>query len=85
MAIMYIIWLLSSMILSLVLSFQGLLDFLTSDQPTAVSLRSSFIFKLVPMLNPDGVVNGNYRCSLAGCDLNRQVRWSSLPMMDEIL
>lgn len=25
------------------------------------------------MLNPDGVVNGNYRCSLAGCDLNR--RW----------
>ncbi len=26
------------------------------------------------MLNPDGVINGNYRCSLAGCDLNR--RWS---------
>jgi len=25
------------------------------------------------MLNPDGVINGNYRCSLAGCDLNR--RW----------
>ena len=24
------------------------------------------------MLNPDGVVNGNYRCSLAGVDLNRQ-------------
>lgn len=28
------------------------------------------------MLNPDGVINGNYRCSLAGCDLNR--RWKSL-------
>jgi len=27
------------------------------------------------MLNPDGVVNGNYRCSLAGCDLNR--RWKN--------
>lgn len=27
------------------------------------------------MLNPDGVVNGNYRCSLAGCDLNR--RWKT--------
>lgn len=23
------------------------------------------------MLNPDGVINGSYRCSLAGCDLNR--------------
>jgi murein tripeptide amidase MpaA len=23
------------------------------------------------MLNPDGVINGNYRCSLAGVDLNR--------------
>ena len=27
------------------------------------------------MLNPDGVINGNYRCSLAGCDLNR--RWKN--------
>jgi len=24
------------------------------------------------MLNVDGVVNGNYRCSLAACDLNRK-------------
>lgn len=23
------------------------------------------------MLNPDGVINGNYRCSLTGKDLNR--------------
>jgi hypothetical protein len=38
-------------------------------------LREHFIFKIVPMLNPDGVVNGNYRCSLAGCDLNR--RWKT--------
>ena len=50
---------------------QGLLDFLTSGHSTAVALRSSFVFKLVPMLNPDGVANGNYRCSMAGCDLNR--------------
>lgn len=27
------------------------------------------------MLNPDGVTNGNYRCSLLGVDLNR--RWSN--------
>lgn len=29
------------------------------------------------MLNPDGVINGNYRCSLAGCDLNRRWKYPS--------
>nr|CAD7403089.1 unnamed protein product [Timema poppensis] len=37
-------------------------------------LREKFIFKLVPMLNPDGVIVGNNRCSLTGRDLNRQYR-----------
>ena len=27
--------------------------------------------QVVPMLNPDGVAVGNYRCSMAGLDLNR--------------
>lgn len=31
------------------------------------------MFKIVPMINPDGVIYGNYRCSLLGVDLNR--RW----------
>lgn len=52
-------------------SVQGIIDFLTSSDPVACTLRASFIFKVVPMLNPDGVINGNYRCSLAGVDLNR--------------
>ena len=52
----------------------GLIEFLTGTSPEARVLRNHFIFKLVPMLNPDGVINGNYRCSLAGVDLNR--RWS---------
>lgn len=34
-------------------------------------LRDQFVFKIIPMLNPDGVINGNYRCSLIGKDLNR--------------
>jgi hypothetical protein len=34
-------------------------------------LRDHIIFKIVPMLNPDGVVLGNYRSSLMGFDLNR--------------
>lgn len=37
-------------------------------------LRDAFIFKIVPMLNPDGVIVGNYRCSLAGRDLNRNYK-----------
>ena len=53
---------------------RGLINFLTDPtNKEAQLLRDNFIFKIVPMLNPDGVINGNYRCSLAGCDLNR--RW----------
>jgi cytosolic carboxypeptidase protein 2/3 len=33
------------------------------------------IFKLIPMINIDGVIHGNYRTSLIGCDLNR--RWKN--------
>ena len=52
---------------------RGVINFLCSDNPEAVLLREKFVFKIIPMLNPDGVICGNYRCSLAGCDLNR--RW----------
>ncbi|KAJ8413913.1 hypothetical protein AAFF_G00065110 [Aldrovandia affinis] len=51
---------------------KGTLEFLMSSSPTAQSLREAYIFKIVPMLNPDGVINGNHRCSLSGEDLNRQ-------------
>ncbi|XP_073321930.1 cytosolic carboxypeptidase 1 [Pagrus major] len=51
---------------------KGTLEFLMGTSPLAVSLREGFIFKIVPMLNPDGVINGNHRCSLSGEDLNRQ-------------
>ncbi|CAH8850595.1 unnamed protein product [Trichobilharzia szidati] len=51
---------------------KGLIEFLISEDPDAKILRSNFVFKLVPMLNPDGVIVGNYRCSLSGCDLNRK-------------
>ncbi|KAK5643634.1 hypothetical protein RI129_007479 [Pyrocoelia pectoralis] len=53
---------------------KGVLDFLTGDSGPAKELRDKFIFKLVPMLNPDGVIVGNTRCSLTGKDLNRQYR-----------
>ncbi|CAD5212064.1 unnamed protein product [Bursaphelenchus okinawaensis] len=50
----------------------GFLDFILSNDKRAKKLRSLYIFKIVPMLNPDGVFLGNYRCSLMGFDLNRQ-------------
>ncbi|CAM9502478.1 unnamed protein product [Bubo scandiacus] len=52
-------------------AMRGFLDFLLSAHPDARLLRRLFVFKVVPMLNPDGVVVGNSRCSLAGHDPNR--------------
>lgn len=53
-------------------ALEGLIDYLTSDVNEVRLLLEMFTFKIIPMLNPDGVINGNYRCSLAGCDLNRR-------------
>ena len=52
---------------------KGVIEFLTSNEDEAVFIRRNYVVKLIPMLNPDGVILGNYRTSLAGCDLNR--RW----------
>uniref|UniRef100_A0A669QSZ1 ATP/GTP binding protein like 2 n=1 Tax=Phasianus colchicus TaxID=9054 RepID=A0A669QSZ1_PHACC len=58
-------------------AMQGFLDFILSAAPDAQLLRQLFVFKVVPMLNPDGVVVGNSRCSLAGRDPNRAYRTGS--------
>ena len=50
---------------------EGLLQYLVSEEEPARVLRERFVFKIVPMLNPDGVIIGNYRCSLSCHDLNR--------------
>ncbi|CEM05679.1 unnamed protein product [Vitrella brassicaformis CCMP3155] len=49
----------------------GFIRFLVGDSPHAILLRRAYHFVVVPMMNPDGVIYGNYRCSLAGVDLNR--------------
>ncbi|KAK3798821.1 hypothetical protein RRG08_007178 [Elysia crispata] len=73
---------------------KGLLEFITGPDPEAQELRDKFIFKIVPMVNPDGVIVGNYRCSLAARDLNRNYRhprrenfpviWHIKNMVDEL-
>ena len=44
---------------------RGMLDFITGESAEARLLRSLFVFKIVPMLNPDGVAYGNNRCRRA--------------------
>ncbi|CAM9733939.1 unnamed protein product, partial [Sphacelaria rigidula] len=64
---------------------KGVLDFLQSDSRQARALRDKFVFKIVPMLNPDGVIVGNYRCSLAGGDLNRQYEDPKRELFPEVV
>lgn len=51
---------------------KGVMDYLIDNNENSQYLRDNFVWKIVPMLNPDGVVNGNHRCSLSGKDLNRE-------------
>ena len=63
---------------------EGIVELLLGDEKEARQLRDIFVFKVIPMLNPDGVIVGNYRCSLAGLDLNRQYINPSVKAAPEI-
>lgn len=41
--------------------YQSIIEFLCSTEPEADILRRALVFKIVPMLNPDGVISGNHR------------------------
>jgi murein tripeptide amidase MpaA len=51
---------------------EGLITTLLSSRVESSELRERFIFKIIPMVNPDGVVIGNYRTNLSGNDVNRK-------------
>jgi len=51
---------------------EGFIRELLKDNEVSVKLRNMYVFYIIPMLNPDGVVAGNFRTSYSGKDLNRQ-------------
>lgn len=48
-----------------------MIELLISAHSIATKLREHILFKIIPMLNPDGVFVGNYRSTIIGADLNR--------------
>merc|ERR1719253_1555083 len=49
----------------------GLINFLLSKDFTANKLRKEFEWWILPAVNPDGIVIGNYRSTTQGKDMNR--------------
>jgi murein tripeptide amidase MpaA len=53
---------------------QGMMKYFTETSSSNLELKKLLrqcTVKIVPMINVDGVVAGNYRCSLIGKDMNR--------------
>jgi hypothetical protein len=60
---------------------EGLLRFLTSDEPEARKLRDQALWRIVPMMDPDGCANGKVRFNANGYDLNRH--WNEVDLRDK--
>jgi murein tripeptide amidase MpaA len=63
---------------------EGALRFLLSDSPESEKLRRTVIWKILPMMDPDGVASGAVRFNENGYDVNRN--WDAVDerLMPEI-
>ena len=64
---------------------EGMLDFLLSDDPLAQEARSTYLFKIIPIVNVDAVSEGRGRPHSTGKNLNRL--WeleNSIPEIESI-
>lgn len=52
---------------------EGIINKLLDHSDASKALLKNYIFKIVPMVNIDGVVHGNTRAQFSGADPNR--RW----------
>ena len=53
------------------LAMKSFIETLTGDSPKAQKFRDTYDLFVVPLMNPDGVDNGNWRHNMGGIDLNR--------------
>lgn len=63
---------------------EGLIRYLLGNSMQAKQLRKRIVFKIIPMINVDGVVAGNYRASFSGNDLNRNFKNQDLRVHPEV-
>lgn len=63
---------------------EGFIRFISGESSEARILRKKIVFKVVPMLNPDGVVVGNHRTGLSGKDFNREFKATDAKLFPEV-
>lgn len=59
---------------------EGALRFITSDDPSAVELRKTTVFRFIPMVDVDGCIAGGVRFNVHGYDVNRH--WPVVTLQD---
>ena len=61
-----------------------MLKFLVSDDVRAVILRKFFVFKIIPIINVDGVYRGHFRYDSNGLNMNRHYANPNIKQQPEI-